>query len=90
MKRIFATQAGLFLSLMILQACSHSAGNRHFIPTVSGGENYRPHPSSYVVDLFPVEREVELREPSSLPFYFKQCTRSVGRYIGSNTQYECD
>lgn len=88
MKLIFACL--ILLVTIATLACSHSGGQRRYISSVSGGENYRAHPASYIVDRFPVEREVEVRQESSLPFYFQQCTRSVGRYIGTNTQYECD
>lgn len=73
--------------------CASSDGKKRgevYITTPREPANYRPHPGAYLTDRFQVERPVPKSEPSPLPFFFKQCTRDVGNYFGTNTRYDCD
>lgn len=74
---------------LLLSACASSTPKR-YITSVEEPSNYKAHPASYLVDRFPVDREIETREQSPIPFYFQKCSRSVGNYIGTNTAYDCD
>lgn len=79
-----------FLLFLLLSSSCAQTNHQAYMTTPAEPENYRAHPASYTVERFPVRRKINTYEDSPVPFYYQKCSRSVGNYIGTNSQYDCD